>query len=153
MRLSEIDALSTSNYLNYLNPFLKYATLFLSRRDILWKTVVCMQTPLNYMSFPSMTLQNTELTRRLSVAGLHPDDEREISRIFPVMTAERQIQIFETWDSIVSNIKHHRDELEQEKEILLIRALENIESDLESYGRTLVQSGSKKDISSLKFQI
>ena len=85
------------------------------------------------MSFPSMTTQNTELSRRLSLAGLHPDDEREITRIFPVMNESRQIQIFETWDSIIANIKRHRDELEQEKEILLIKALENIEHDLEVY--------------------
>ncbi len=98
-------------------------------------------------------LENTELTRRLLVASLHADDEREITRIFPIMTPERQIQIFETWDSIIANIKLHRQEIEQEKEILLIRALENIESDLEEYGRTLVQSGSRKDISNLKFQI
>jgi hypothetical protein len=43
--------------------------------------------------------------------------------------------------------------MEEEKEILLIQALENIEQDLEAYGRTFVQSGSKKDLSELKFQI
>ncbi|MDD2891706.1 MAG: hypothetical protein PHQ95_01965 [Candidatus Gracilibacteria bacterium] len=100
-----------------------------------------------------MTLQNTEILRRISISELHPDDAREILRIFPVMTEEKQLQILETWDSIVANIKLHREELEQEKEILLIQALENIESDLEAYGRTLVQSGAKKDLSGLKIQI
>jgi DNA transposition AAA+ family ATPase len=87
------------------------------------------------------------------VTGLHPDDAREIIRIFPILTEEKQLQIFETWDSVVASIKLHRDELEQEKEILLIKALENIESDLEAYGRTLVHSGAKKNLSGLKFQI
>lgn len=87
-----------------------------------------------------MTPQNTEILRRISVAGLHPDDAREITRIFPALTEEKQMQIFETWDSIVGTIKLHRDEMEREKEILLVRALEDIEHDLEEYGRTLVQS-------------
>lgn len=100
-----------------------------------------------------MTSQNTEIIRRISISELHPDDAREILRIFPVMTEKKQLQIIETWDSIIANIKLHREELEQEKEILLIQALENIESDLEAYGRTLVQSGAKKDLSGLKIQI
>lgn len=100
-----------------------------------------------------MTGQNTELLRKISVSGLHADDAREILRIFPVLTEEKQLQILETWESIVANIKLHREELEKEKEILLIQALEDIESDLETYGRTLVQSGAKKDLSGLKFQI
>lgn len=100
-----------------------------------------------------MTPQNTELLRRISITGLHPDDAREILRIFPVLTEEKQLQILETWDSVIASICRHRDEMEQEKEILLIKALENIESDLEAYGRTLVQSGAKKDLSGLKFQI
>lgn len=100
-----------------------------------------------------MTTQNTELLRRISVTGLHPDDAREITRIFPYLTEDKQLQIFETWDSVVASIKLHRAELEQEKEILLIKALENIESDLEAYGRTLVHGGAKKDLSGLKTQI
>lgn len=100
-----------------------------------------------------MTQQNTELLRRISVTGLHLDDAREILRIFPVLTEEKQLQIFETWDSVVASICRHRAELEQEKEILLIQALENIESDLEAYGRTLVHGGAKKDLSGLKTQI
>ena len=80
-----------------------------------------------------MIIQNTELLRKISITGLHPDDAREIIRIFPVLTEEKQLQIFETWDSVIASIKLHRDELEQEKEILLIKALENIESDLEAY--------------------
>lgn len=80
-----------------------------------------------------MTIQNTELLRRISITGLHPDDAREVIRIFPLLTEEKQLQIFETWDSVIASIKLHRDELEQEKEILLIKALENIESDLEAY--------------------
>lgn len=100
-----------------------------------------------------MTIQNTEILRRISISGLHSDDAREIIRIFPVLTEEKQLQVLETWDSVIASIKLHRDELEQEKEILLIKALENIESDLEEYGRTLVHSGAKKDLSGLKFQI
>lgn len=100
-----------------------------------------------------MTIQNTELLRKISVAGLHPDDAREIIRIFPFLTEEKQLQILETWEGVVASIKLHRDELEQEKEILLIKALENIEHDLEAYGRTLVHGGAKKDLSGLKFQI
>lgn len=100
-----------------------------------------------------MTTQNTELLRRISVAGLHPDDAREMIRIFPVLTEKRQFQILETWDSVVADIRLHRSELEQEKEILLIKALEDIESDLEIYGQSLIHSGAKKDLSGLRFQI
>ena len=102
--------------------------------------------------FP-MTTQNTELLRRISVTGLHPDDAREVIRIFPFLTEDKQLHLFETWDTVVADIKLHRAELEQEKEILLIKALENIERDLEAYGRTLVQWGAKKDLSGLKFQM
>lgn len=93
-----------------------------------------------------MTLQNTEILRRISVAGLHPDDAREIVRIFSVLTEEKQIQIFETWDSIVGTIKLHRDEMEREKEILLVRALEDIEHDLEEYNRRQVHKTTKKEM-------
>ncbi|MDP2103399.1 MAG: hypothetical protein Q8K26_00575 [Candidatus Gracilibacteria bacterium] len=96
---------------------------------------------------------NTELVRLISISGLHEDDAREVIRIFPVLTDDKKVQILDTWDSITEKIKHHRAELEREKEILLIRALEDIESDLEEYGRTLVHSGAKHDIDALKFQI
>ncbi|MFA6090663.1 MAG: hypothetical protein WC774_02705 [Candidatus Gracilibacteria bacterium] len=100
-----------------------------------------------------MITENTEILRRISLAGLHRDDAREIVRIFDVLTDDKKIDILERWDSIIADIKRHRDEMEEEKEILLIQALENIEQDLEAYGRTFVQSGSKKDLSELKFQI
>lgn len=143
--ISQKYTLSNEKYPIYLYLFSRYAIL-----------VFVGETPIYLLyNFP-MTLQstqNTELLRKISVAGLHIDDTREILRIFPVLTEEKQLQILETWDSITANIKLHREELEQEKEILLIKALENIESDLEAYGRTLVQSGAKKDLSGLKFQI
>ncbi len=69
------------------------------------------------------------------------------------MTDDKKLDILERWDSIIADIKKHRDEMEQEKEILLIQALKNIEHDLEEYGRTLVHGGAKKDLSGLKFQI
>lgn len=97
-----------------------------------------------------MTIQNTELLRRISITGLHPDDAREIVRIFPFLTEEKQIQIFETWDSVVASIKLHRAELEQEKEILLVRMLQDIEQDLEEYNLHQVQQSVKQEMNFLK---
>lgn len=98
-------------------------------------------------------IQNTELLRRIAIAWLHSDDAREIIRIFPFLTEEKQIQVFETWDSVIANIQLHRAELEQEKEILLIQALKNIESDLEEYNQSLVQSSVKKKLKNLQTNI
>jgi hypothetical protein len=100
-----------------------------------------------------MTIQNTELLRRISVTGLHPDDAREITRIFPFLTEEKQIQIFETWDAVVANIRLHRMEYEKEKEILLVQAIKDIENDLEEYNKQLVQSSAKKKLKSLQINI
>lgn len=98
-------------------------------------------------------IHNTELQRKISFSGLHTDDTREIVRIFDILTDEKKIEILERWDMIAADIKRHREEMEREKEILLIQAIEDIESDLEAYGRTLIKTGSKKDINTLKFQI
>ncbi|NCP77266.1 hypothetical protein GW819_01445 [Candidatus Gracilibacteria bacterium] len=97
--------------------------------------------------------QNTELLRRISITGLHLDDAREILRIFPVLTEEKQLHIFETWDTVVASIKLHRDELEQEKKILLVQALEDIESDLEAYNRKQIQKTTKQEMESFQKNI
>jgi len=49
------------------------------------------------------------------------------------LTDDKKLDILERWNSIIADIKRHRDEMEQEKEILLIQALKNIEHDLEEY--------------------
>ena len=98
-------------------------------------------------------MTNTELLSRIALAGLHPDDAREVTRIFDILTDEKKVQVLETWDSIVANIRRHREELEREKEILLVQALEDIEHDLEEYNRTLVQSNAKKKLKNLQTNI
>jgi len=128
--------------------FSRYDILILSGRRI-------NLIPYFIYSFP-MTLeltQNTELLRRISITGLHLDDAREILRIFPVLTEEKQLHIFETWDTVVASIKLHRDELEQEKKILLVQALEDIESDLEAYNRKQIQKTTKQEMESFQKNI
>jgi hypothetical protein len=50
------------------------------------------------------------------------------------------------WNKISAQIIQHREEIEQEKELLLIRTIENIEHDIEEYNRSLVAKKTKQDL-------
>ena len=83
-------------------------------------------------------MTNTEILKRVDLSGLHPNDLVEVLRIFEIMTDDKKVEILERWDSIVAEIKRHREQIEKEKEILLVNAISDIERDLEAYNRSLV---------------
>lgn len=83
-------------------------------------------------------MTNTEILRRIELSGLHPNDLVEVVRIFEILTDDKKTEVLDRWDSIVGEIKRHREEIEREKEILLVNAISDIERDLEAYNRSLV---------------
>ena len=91
-------------------------------------------------------MTNTEILKHVTLAGLHPDDLVEVLRIFEVLTDDKKIAVLARIDSIVENIKRHREDMEREKEILLVQALEDIERDLEVYNRKQVQKTTKQEM-------
>lgn len=91
-------------------------------------------------------MTNTEILSRASLAGLHPDDLVEVLRIFEVLTDDKKVEVLARLDPIIANIKRHREEMEREKEILLVRALEDIERDLEAYNRKQVHKTTKNEM-------
>lgn len=98
-------------------------------------------------------MTNTEILRRAELSWLHPDDLTEVLRIFEVVTDEKKVEILSRWDSIANNIRRHREQMEEEKKILLARAIDDIEHDLEEYNRSLVQKRTKKQMENLQQNI
>lgn len=95
---------------------------------------------------------NSELLRLIKKYELHDDDAVEILRIFEVLSDWKKVEILEDWDHIASQIKAHREEIELEKEILLSKAIANIELEIEEYNKSLFISWTKREIAALKKQ-
>lgn len=95
---------------------------------------------------------NTELMRLISDSQIAQEDAIEVIRIFEIMTEEKKIEIINNWKTISMQIKAHREQIEQEKELLLVKTIENIEHDIEEYNKSLVAKKARQDISLLKKQ-
>ncbi|EKE27019.1 MAG: hypothetical protein ACD_4C00086G0010 [uncultured bacterium (gcode 4)] len=93
---------------------------------------------------------NTELLRLIKEYDIWEEDAIEIARIFEIMTDERKVEILEDWPNIARSIKTSREQIEKEKEILLIQAIEEIEKDLEKFNKTQVTQNTKNEIQKLK---
>lgn len=93
---------------------------------------------------------NSELLKLIKEHNICDEDSIEITRIFEVMTDDRKVEIIDDWENIASRIKASREQLEKEKEILLIQAISDIEKDLEEYDKWQVRKRAKKDIDILK---
>jgi hypothetical protein len=65
-----------------------------------------------------------EITYRVAQSGLHPDDAREVIRIFACLTEARQKAILDTWPTISARIQHHRNILEEERLIMIADPLD-----------------------------
>lgn len=90
------------------------------------------------------TTINTQLLKLIQEAHLYEEDTQEIIRIFPLLTEKRQMEILDDWPRISNQIRLHREQIEQEKEILLIKAIQDIEADLEQYNKATVSRTTKK---------
>lgn len=95
-------------------------------------------------------MTNTELLRLINGSDLAQEDLIEVIRIFEIMTDDKKIEVINNWQKIATQIKQHREQIEQEKELLLIKTIENIEHDIEEYNKSLVAKKTKQDISLFK---
>ena len=93
---------------------------------------------------------NSELLKLIKEHNICDEDSIEITRIFEVMTDDRKVEIIDDWNNIANRIKASREQLEKEKEILLIQAISDIEKDLEEYDKWQIRKRAKKDIDILK---
>jgi hypothetical protein len=93
---------------------------------------------------------NTELLRLIKEYDLYEEDAIEVARIFEVMTDDKKIEILRDWSQIVKRIKANREQMEQERMILLVNTIKNIESDLEEYNRQITFEDTKKSLKQLK---
>jgi len=66
------------------------------------------------------------------------------------MTDDKKIEVINNWQKIATQIKQHREQIEQEKELLLIRTIENIEHDIEEYNKSLIARHTKTDIKKIR---
>ncbi|EKE28415.1 MAG: hypothetical protein ACD_3C00061G0004 [uncultured bacterium (gcode 4)] len=95
-------------------------------------------------------MTNSELLKLIRQYEVWDEDAIEIVRIFEVMTDDKKIEILNNWHNIAMQIKKHRDDIEKEKEILLIRAIDNIEHDIEEYNKSLVAKNTKKELKKMR---
>jgi hypothetical protein len=66
------------------------------------------------------------------------------------MTVARQVEILDDWPRISNQIRLHREQIEQEKEILLVQAIQNIELELEAYNMEIVNSETRRSLKKIK---
>ncbi|MDD2908633.1 MAG: hypothetical protein PHZ26_02655 [Candidatus Gracilibacteria bacterium] len=93
---------------------------------------------------------NSQLLKLIKDYNILQEDAIEIIRIFEVMTDNKKLEILDSWPKIAAQIIKHREEIELEKEILLIKTLENIEKDIEEYNKSLVAKHTKSDIKKIR---
>lgn len=93
---------------------------------------------------------NSQLLKLIKESNILQDDAIEVVRIFEIMTDNKKLEILEDWPKIAVQIIKHREEIELEKEILLIQTIENIEKDIEEYNKSLVAKHTKTDIRKIR---
>lgn len=93
---------------------------------------------------------NHRLMKLIKDYWIWEEDAIEIIRIFNIMTEAKKLEILEDWPKIASQILKHRQQIEKEKEVLLLKAIENIEHDIEEYNKTLVSKKAKMELKELK---
>ena len=98
-------------------------------------------------------MSNTEILRLATSSELYEEDRIEILRIFEIMTDERKLQIIEDWPRISAQIKAHREQIEEEKRLLLEQAISRIEQDLEAYNHSLISRNTDHELEHLKQEI
>ncbi|EKE29858.1 MAG: hypothetical protein ACD_2C00088G0023 [uncultured bacterium (gcode 4)] len=95
-------------------------------------------------------MTNSELLKLIRQYEIWDEDAIEIVRIFEVMTDSKKIEILNNWQNIAMHIKKHREDIEKEKEILLIKAIDSIEHDIEEYNKSLVSKNTKQELKKMK---
>ncbi len=68
------------------------------------------------------------------------EDAKEITRIFDILTDHRKTEVLNNWSNIANKIKESRKWLEKEKEILLIRTLDEIDQEIKEYNKNITNN-------------
>lgn len=78
-------------------------------------------------------MHDTEIQKRIRLAGFTEIDACEVLRIYHLLTHKKKVQVLDRWDSIVESVKKRRAQIEKEKSILLENATKTIHTYVESY--------------------
>ena len=83
---------------------------------------------------------NTRLLSLIAQSDMCEEDAQEIVRIFEVLSDARKIDILENWSMMATKIKAHREKIEEEKNLLLLKTIGTIETGMEQIERKLRQA-------------
>lgn len=98
-------------------------------------------------------MTNTELIRLIRQSDIDDRDALEIIKLFEIMSAQKKVEILDNWNKIAYEVKERRRKTEEEKEMLLLKTLDEIEDDLTNYYKSSATKSAKRDIEELKFQV
>lgn len=96
---------------------------------------------------------NILLEQKLLASSLDDRDKFEIRQIFELLSDERKQVVLSTFELIEQKILQLRQALEEQQEILLWRALWNIENAIKNSRKTSIKNSSMRDIINLKNKI
>lgn len=93
---------------------------------------------------------NIILEAKLAQSPLLDKDKYEIRQIFALVNDEKKQNILKNFDKMVGKILLYRQKLKQEQEILLGRALSNMEKAIKNARSAGLKKASKESILKLK---
>ncbi len=93
---------------------------------------------------------NIMLEQLLDKSPLEQVDKFEIRQIFYILPAEKQINFLANWDKTETYLLKLRENLVKEQEILLGKALENIEKALSNAKRNWIKKWVSDAVTSLR---
>ena len=97
-----------------------------------------------------MTLK--EIAHLAATSGLHPDDTREVIRIFECLTDSRKLAILDTWGTICTRIKLHRETVEAERLIMIADPLGALIDGYEALIKKANSYSTRADLQGLQIQ-
>ncbi len=98
----------------------------------------------------TMTLK--EIAHLAATSGLHPDDTREVIRIFECLTDTRKLAVLETWGIICTRIKLHRETVEAERLIMIADPLNALIEGYEALIKKVNNYSTRADLQGLQIQ-
>ena len=98
-------------------------------------------------------MTNTRLQELLARSEMTEADRRNTEIIFEALSPIRKTEVLRDWSRINGLIIENRARTEENKRLLLMQAIETIETDLGNYYKELVSGNVHSSTSSLKQQI
>ena len=96
---------------------------------------------------------NTQLIKLFEKYDLSIQNRHEISQIFSLLSKEKQSNLINNFSLLVVRIDKIEKEIEQEKQILIPKAIDNIKNALEKVKKERISNESKWKIDFLKQDI